>query len=86
MRSASGYGFTVENAGKKGFIERALAARTGPEGAAVARAVETVQPMLTQQKHELCIDLPATPLMLLGDMTRVTQVLGNVLGKAEAPP
>jgi CheY-like chemotaxis protein len=50
--------------------------------AAVARAVETVQPMLVQQKHELHIDMPATPLRLLGDLTRVTQVLGNVLGNA----
>jgi len=50
--------------------------------AAVARAVETVQPMLTQQQHELRIDLPTPPLMLLGDLTRVTQVLGNVLGNA----
>jgi len=50
--------------------------------AAVARAVETVQPMLTQQRHELHIDLPAAPLVLVGDLTRVTQVIGNVLGNA----
>ncbi|HEY6452710.1 MAG TPA: response regulator [Steroidobacteraceae bacterium] len=50
--------------------------------AAVARAVETVQPMLTQQKHDLRIDLPSTPLMFMGDLTRVTQVIGNVLGNA----
>ena len=40
MRSASGYGFAVDSPGKKAFVERALASRTGPEGAAVARAVE----------------------------------------------
>jgi pimeloyl-ACP methyl ester carboxylesterase len=40
MRNASAYGFAVESPGKKAFIERALAARTGPEGAAIARAVE----------------------------------------------
>src|ERR1700693_5467082 len=50
--------------------------------AAIARAVETVQPMLTQQKHELQIDLPATPLTVMGDLTRVTQIIGNVLGNA----
>ncbi|HEY2417359.1 MAG TPA: response regulator [Steroidobacteraceae bacterium] len=50
--------------------------------AAVARAVETVQPMLTQQQHELHIDLPEIPLVLVGDLTRVTQVIGNVLGNA----
>ncbi len=50
--------------------------------AAVARAVETVQPMLTQQKHELQLELPETPLAVMGDLTRVTQVIGNVLGNA----
>jgi pimeloyl-ACP methyl ester carboxylesterase len=40
MRNASAYGFAVEGPGKKGFIERALSSRTGPEGASVARAVE----------------------------------------------
>jgi signal transduction histidine kinase len=51
-------------------------------GAAVARAVETVQPMLAQQKHELTLQLPATPLAVMGDLTRVTQIIGNVLGNA----
>ena len=50
--------------------------------AAVARAVETVQPMLVQQKHELQIELPPTPLRVMGDLTRVTQIIGNVLGNA----
>jgi signal transduction histidine kinase len=50
--------------------------------AAVARAVETVQPMMMQQKHELLIDLPPTPLLIQGDLTRVTQVIGNVLANA----
>jgi signal transduction histidine kinase len=50
--------------------------------AAVARAVETVQPLLQQQQHELRIDIPEQPLQLLGDLTRVTQILGNVLGNA----
>ncbi len=50
--------------------------------AAIARAVETVQPMMMQQKHELQIDLPPTPLLVLGDLTRVTQVIGNVLANA----
>ncbi len=50
--------------------------------AAVARAIETVQPLLTQQRHELRLDLPSRPLVLMGDMTRVTQIIGNVLGNA----
>lgn len=40
MRSASGYGFAVDGPGKKGFVERAMASRTGKDGDAVARAVE----------------------------------------------
>jgi pimeloyl-ACP methyl ester carboxylesterase len=40
MRNASGYGFAVDGPGKKGFVERALASRTGKEGDAIARAVE----------------------------------------------
>jgi CheY-like chemotaxis protein/anti-sigma regulatory factor (Ser/Thr protein kinase) len=50
--------------------------------AAVARAVETVQPMMMQQKHDLQLDLPPTPLLIQGDLTRVTQVIGNVLANA----
>jgi signal transduction histidine kinase len=49
---------------------------------AIARAIETVQPMLTQQRHELRLDVPPDSLMLLGDLTRVTQIIGNVLGNA----
>lgn len=40
MRSAAAYGFRVDGPGKAGWVERTLAARKGPEGAAVARAVE----------------------------------------------
>jgi signal transduction histidine kinase len=50
--------------------------------AAVERAVETVQPMLTQQRHDLQLELPSTPLTVMGDLTRVTQIIGNVLGNA----
>jgi len=40
IRNASAYGFGVEGPGKKGFVERAVASRKGPEGDAIARAVE----------------------------------------------
>ncbi len=40
IQNASAYGFAVDGPGKKGFVERAVAARTGPEGESVARAVE----------------------------------------------
>jgi signal transduction histidine kinase len=50
--------------------------------AAVARAVETVQPMLQQQRHELRLEVPPAPLMIQGDLMRITQVIGNVLANA----
>ena len=42
IRNASSYGFRVDGPGKKGFVERAVASRTGAEGAGVARAVEKI--------------------------------------------
>ena len=40
MRRALSYGFVVDGPGKAGFVERALAARTGPQGALTAEAIE----------------------------------------------
>ncbi len=40
LRSASAYGFAVDGDGKRAFVERTVAARRGPEGGALARAVE----------------------------------------------
>jgi len=40
LRNASAYGFAVDSPGKRAFVERTVASRKGPEGPAVARAVE----------------------------------------------
>ncbi len=40
LRKASAYGFAVDSPGKRAFVERTVAARKGPEGSALARAVE----------------------------------------------
>lgn len=40
MRNASGYGFAVDGPGKRAFVTRAMAGRTGKDAAAIARAVE----------------------------------------------
>ncbi len=40
MRRALSYGFVSEGPGKQGFVERALAARTGPGAAAATEAIE----------------------------------------------
>jgi pimeloyl-ACP methyl ester carboxylesterase len=40
LRNASAYGFAVDSDGKRTFVERTVASRRGPEGPALARAVE----------------------------------------------
>lgn len=48
----------------------------------VQRALETVQPLMTEQRHDLVLDLPKEDLEVEGDLTRLTQVLGNLLHNA----
>jgi CheY-like chemotaxis protein/two-component sensor histidine kinase len=48
----------------------------------VARAVELATPAIEHGKHELSIDLPERPLLVNGDLSRLTQVLGNLLANA----
>ena len=40
LQKASAYGFAIDSPGKRAFVERTVASRKGPEGAAVGRAVE----------------------------------------------
>ncbi len=51
-------------------------------GAIVARALETVQPVITEQRHELSVEMPDDSLEVEGDLMRLTQVLGNLLNNA----
>ena len=48
----------------------------------VARAIETIQPLIAEQRHELTLDVPEEGLEVEGDLTRLTQVLGNLLNNA----
>jgi CheY-like chemotaxis protein/two-component sensor histidine kinase len=48
----------------------------------VARAVETAQPIIDAQEHELSLSLPSEPVWLEADVIRLTQVLGNLLTNA----
>jgi signal transduction histidine kinase len=50
--------------------------------ALVARAVETIQPLIDERGHELTVDLPQGRLTVLGDPVRLTQALANVLTNA----
>jgi signal transduction histidine kinase len=48
----------------------------------IARALETVAPLIEERGHHLEVQAPAEPLLLYGDPLRLTQALGNVLGNA----
>ena len=48
----------------------------------VARAVETVQPLIEAQRHELSVSLPPESLPLDADPVRLAQVVGNLLTNA----
>src|SRR5882724_3839337 len=50
--------------------------------ALVARAAETVQPLIVERGHEFTVDVPAEPIRVYGDPLRLTQALGNVLSNA----
>ena len=51
-------------------------------GGLVARAVETVQPLIVERGHQFTIDVPNEPIRVYGDPLRLTQALGNVLTNA----
>ncbi len=50
--------------------------------AVIARAVETSRPLIADRKQELVIESPAGPLLLLGDLTRLAQIVSNLLNNA----
>jgi signal transduction histidine kinase len=45
-------------------------------------ARETVAPLVDRMGHELIVDLPAEPILLDGDSTRLAQVIANLLNNA----
>ena len=50
--------------------------------AVIARAVESVRPLVDARSHELALTLPARPVRLEGDVTRLVQVVANLLNNA----
>lgn len=50
--------------------------------AVIASAVETSMPLVKEKHHELAVALPDEALWLDADITRLTQILGNLLSNA----
>ena len=48
----------------------------------VERALETVQPLIVQRRHQLTVSLPPQPIWLHADAARLDQVLVNLLTNA----
>jgi signal transduction histidine kinase/DNA-binding response OmpR family regulator len=49
---------------------------------AVQIAVEASQPLIDDHNHELSVTMPARPIWIEGDQTRITQVVTNLLNNA----
>jgi PAS domain S-box-containing protein len=45
----------------------------------VARSLEAVRPLMDARRHRLTTDIPAAPMLVQGDATRLAQVLQNLL-------
>jgi signal transduction histidine kinase len=50
--------------------------------AIIARAVETIRPLIEEREQVLGLEIPPESLVVNGDPLRLTQALGNVLGNA----
>ena len=48
----------------------------------VERAIESARPLIDRRKHELSVSLPAEPIWLRADPTRLEQVVVNLLNNA----
>jgi len=51
-------------------------------GAVIHQALETVDPLLRERKHQVIVTASYRPLYVNGDMTRMVQCVGNVLTNA----
>jgi len=48
----------------------------------VRNAIESARPLLDSRAHQLTVAVPPEPVMVWGDMARLTQVFGNILNNA----
>ena len=49
---------------------------------AVRNAVDTSRPLIDAQGHDLVVDMPPEPIYVDGDLTRLSQVLANLLNNS----
>jgi PAS domain S-box-containing protein len=49
---------------------------------AIQHAIEVGKPLIEAAGHELLVEIPEAPLIVDGDLTRLTQVFGNLLNNA----
>jgi signal transduction histidine kinase len=50
--------------------------------AIINRAIETIHPLIAEHRHELTVEIPDERLEVDGDVTRLTQAVGNLLSNA----
>jgi PAS domain S-box-containing protein len=51
-------------------------------GTIVAHAVETTAPQIASHEHELTLSIPSAPIFVVGDPTRLEQIVVNLLNNA----
>ena len=49
---------------------------------AVQRAIETAHPLIESHGHDLKVDLPSEPVIVVGDLIRLSQAIANLLTNA----
>lgn len=50
--------------------------------AVITRAIETSRPVIEARRHRLAVSMPSEPLRVRGDLTRLAQVVSNLLNNA----
>ncbi|BBA32778.1 hypothetical protein sS8_0813 [Methylocaldum marinum] len=53
-----------------------------PLNTVVERAIEATRPLVESRRHRLAVDLAPAPLLIVGDATRLIQVVANLLNNA----